>query len=89
MNALMSALQTLKGLKGPQLLHVLTTKGKGYELAEGDQVGYHAVGPFDPDRGLVAKPGVKNLTYTDVFSQWLCDMAAEDPLLMGITPAMR
>lgn len=87
--ALLGAMKTLKGLKGPQLLHVLTTKGKGYDLAEGDQIRYHAVGPFDPDKGLVAKAGAKKPTYTDVFSDWLCDMAAADPKLMGITPAMR
>ncbi|WP_125076904.1 1-deoxy-D-xylulose-5-phosphate synthase [Pseudoxanthomonas sp. SGT-18] len=86
---LLGALRTLKTLKGPQLLHVITTKGKGYELAEGDQIGYHAVGPFDPAKGLVAKPGAKKPTYTDVFSDWLCDMAAAEPRLMGITPAMR
>ena len=57
------ALKTLKGLKGPQLLHVITTKGKGYELAEGDQIGYHAVSPFDPTQGLVSKPGAKKPTY--------------------------
>ncbi len=87
--ALVDTLKTLKGLKGPQLLHVITTKGKGYELAEGDQIGYHAVSPFDPDKGLVAKGGAKKPTYTDVFGDWLCDMAAADPLLLGITPAMR
>ena len=59
---LLGALRTLKTLKGPQLLHVITTKGKGYELAEGDQIGYHAVGPFDPAKGLVAKPGAKKPT---------------------------
>ncbi|AKC87666.1 1-deoxy-D-xylulose-5-phosphate synthase [Pseudoxanthomonas suwonensis] len=87
--ALLNALKTLKTLKGPQLLHVITTKGKGYELAEGDQIGYHAVGPFDPSKGLVAKPGAKKPTYTDVFGDWLCDMAAAEPRLLGITPAMR
>lgn len=87
--ALLGAMKTLKGLKGPQLLHVLTTKGKGYDLAEDDQIRYHAVGPFDPDKGLVSKAGAKKPTYTDVFSDWLCDMAAADPKLMGITPAMR
>lgn len=89
MEALVSTLKTLKGLKGPQLLHVITTKGKGYELAEGDQIGYHAVSPFDPAKGMVAKAGAKKPTYTDVFGDWLCDMAAADPRLMGITPAMR
>ncbi|MBA3929027.1 1-deoxy-D-xylulose-5-phosphate synthase [Pseudoxanthomonas japonensis] len=87
--ALVGALKTLKTLKGPQLLHILTTKGKGYELAEGDQIGYHAVGPFDPEKGLVSKGGAKKPTYTDIFSDWLCDMAAAEPTLLGITPAMR
>lgn len=88
MPALLSTLKTLRASKGPKLLHVMTTKGKGYEPAEGDQIGYHAVGPFDPDKGLVAKAGAKKPTYTDVFSDWLCDAAAE-PRLYGITPAMR
>lgn len=87
--ALLGAMKTLKTLKGPQLLHIITTKGKGYELAEGDQIGYHAVGPFDPEKGLVSKPGAKKPTYTDVFGEWLCDMAAADDKLLGITPAMR
>ncbi|MFL9584860.1 1-deoxy-D-xylulose-5-phosphate synthase [Stenotrophomonas sp. AB1(2024)] len=87
--ALVATLKTLKGLKGLKLLHVMTTKGKGYERAEGDQIGYHAVGPFDPDKGLVAKGGAKKPTYTDVFSDWLCDAAAAEPRLLGITPAMR
>ncbi len=87
--ALLSTLKTLKGLKGPKLLHVITTKGKGYELAEGDQIGYHAVGPFDPEKGLVAKGGAKKPTYTDVFGDWLCDAAKAEPRLLGITPAMR
>ena len=89
MGALIGALRMLKGLKGPQLLHLITTKGKGYELAEGDQIGYHAVSPFNPSQGMVSKPGAKKPTYTDVFGDWLCDMAAADPKLMGITPAMR
>ncbi|WP_045738193.1 1-deoxy-D-xylulose-5-phosphate synthase [Xanthomonas sp. MUS 060] len=87
--ALLGALKTLKTLKGAQLLHVITTKGKGYELAEGDQIGYHAVGPFDPSKGLVSKEGTKAPTYTDVFSNWICDMAAAEPALLAITPAMR
>lgn len=89
MAALLSTLKTLRASKGPKLLHVMTTKGKGYEPAEGDQIGYHAVGPFDPDKGLVAKAGAKKPTYTDVFSDWLCDAAAAEPRLYGITPAMR
>ncbi len=87
--ALLQVLRTLKTLKGPQLLHVITTKGKGYELAEGDQIGYHAVSPFDPRVGLKAKPGSGKLSYTQIFGDWLCDMAAVEPRLMGITPAMR
>jgi len=87
--ALLAALRTAKSLKGPQLLHVMTTKGKGYELAEDDQIGYHAVGPFDPAKGLPPKTAPKKPTYTDVFSDWLCDAAAAEPRLMGITPAMR
>jgi len=89
MPALLSTLKTLRTLKGPKLLHVLTTKGKGYEPAEGDQIGYHAVGPFDPVKGLVAKGGAKKPTYTDVFGDWLCDAAAAEPRLHAITPAMR
>lgn len=89
-DALVATLKTLRKLKGPQLLHIITTKGKGYELAEGDQIGYHAVSPFDPEKGVVSKPGVaKKPTYTDIFGDWLCDMAAADPTLLGITPAMR
>ncbi len=86
---LVKALKTLKGLKGPQLLHVITTKGKGFELAEGDQIEYHAVSPFDPAIGVVKKGGPAKPTYTQVFGDWLCDMAAADEKLMGITPAMR
>src|SRR5690606_2542495 len=62
MAALVSALRTPKGLKGPQLPHIITTTGKRYELAEGDQVGYHAASPFDPARGMVSKPGAKKPT---------------------------
>ncbi|MUV15481.1 1-deoxy-D-xylulose-5-phosphate synthase [Noviluteimonas gilva] len=88
-DALVATMKMLKTLKGPQLLHIITTKGKGYELAEGDQIGYHAVGPFDPEQGLVSKPGAKKPTYTDIFGDWLCDMAAADETLLAITPAMR
>src|SRR5690606_414383 len=65
--ALLGVRRTPKGMKGPQLLQVSTTKGEGYELAEGDQIGYHAVSPFDPAQGVVAKAGTKKPTYTDVF----------------------
>jgi len=87
--SLVNALRTLKTLSGPQLLHVITTKGKGYERAEGDQIGYHAVGPFDPAKGMVGKDAPKKPAYTDIFSDWLCEMAAADPRLLAITPAMR
>jgi 1-deoxy-D-xylulose-5-phosphate synthase len=86
---LVKALKTLQGLKGPQLLHVITTKGKGFELAEGDQIEYHAVSPFDPAVGVVKKGGPAKPTYTQVFGDWLCDMADDDEKLMAITPAMR
>ena len=85
---LLQALRTVKELPGPQLLHVITTKGKGYAPAENAQIEYHAVGPFDPARGVVKKPPGK-ITYTDIFSDWLCDQAAADASLIGITPAMR
>jgi len=85
---LLHSLKTLKDLKGAQLLHVVTTKGKGYAPAEREQIEYHAVGPFDPDKG-VAKKSASKLSYTDVFGDWLCDMAAADPALYAITPAMR
>jgi 1-deoxy-D-xylulose-5-phosphate synthase len=85
---LLEVLRALKTQQGPQLLHVITTKGKGYAPAELEQIEYHAVGPFDPLAGVVKKPPGK-LTYSDVFSDWLCDMAAADTRLFGITPAMR
>src|SRR5215471_8005365 len=85
---LLHSLKTLKHLKGPQLLHIITTKGKGYEPAEREQIEYHAVGPFDPSKG-VAKKAAGKQSYTDVFGDWLCDMAAVDAKLYGITPAMR
>ena len=86
---LVSTLRTLKELQGPQLLHVITTKGKGYAAAERSRIEYHAVGPFDPQAGLVKKSGASKRTYTEIFGDWLCDMAAADPRLYGITPAMR
>src|SRR3954468_11982938 len=86
---LVSTLRTLKELKGPQLLHVITTKGKGYPPAEREQIEYHAVGPFDPEAGVVKKPGAAKPSYTEIFGDWLCDMAAADSRLFGITPAMR
>ena len=87
--ALLRALRTLRQLKGLQLLHVITTKGKGYVPAEGDQIEYHAVGPFDPGIGIIRKTLDDRPGYSQVFGDWLCDMAASDPRLIGITPAMR
>ncbi len=90
MGALVQALRAVKDLPGPRLLHVVTTKGKGYAPAEKSQIEYHAVGPFDPAAGVhKKKAGGKAPTYTQVFSDWLCDMAAADERLIGITPAMR
>ncbi len=88
-NALVKTLRTMRTLKGPQLLHVITTKGKGYDLAEDDQIEYHAVSPFDPTVGIVKKNTPSKPTYTQIFGDWLCDMAATDEKLLGITPAMR
>lgn len=87
--ALLQVLKTLQTLKGPQLLHIITTKGKGYDLAEEDQIGYHAVTPFDPAVGMKQKSGGGKPSYTQIFGDWLCDMAAADTRLLGITPAMR
>jgi 1-deoxy-D-xylulose-5-phosphate synthase len=87
--ALLHAMRTVKELRGPQLLHVITRKGKGYGQAEADQIEYHAVSPFDPGAGIVKKAGPAKPTYTQVFGDWLCDMAAAEPRLLGITPAMR
>ncbi|MEZ5700770.1 MAG: 1-deoxy-D-xylulose-5-phosphate synthase [Burkholderiaceae bacterium] len=74
---------------GPQFLHVVTKKGQGYKLAEADPVAYHGPGKFDPAVGLVKPAQKPKTTFTQVFGQWLCDMAAADSRLVGITPAMR
>ena len=85
---LVRTLRNLRGQKGARFLHVVTRKGKGYEPAEGDPCVYHGVTPFDPTTGkMEKKPSGK--TYTQVFGEWLCDMAARDVRLIGITPAMR
>jgi 1-deoxy-D-xylulose-5-phosphate synthase len=88
---LVRTIRTAQSVSGPNLLHIITQKGKGYPPAEADPVAYHAVGPFNPDEGLPAKtdPVEERPTYTQVFGQWLCDMAAQEPDLMAITPAMR
>jgi 1-deoxy-D-xylulose-5-phosphate synthase len=87
---MLKVLENIKHLNGPILLHVVTQKGKGYKFAEEDALALHAVTPFDPDTGKkIATGTAKGPTYTDVFGQWLCDMAALDDRLFGITPAMR
>ncbi len=88
---LVETLRNLSTLKGPQLLHVITRKGKGYKLAEEGPVTYHAVSVFDPAKGMVATPSPvpSSPTYTQVFSDWLCDVAELDERVIGITPAMR
>ncbi len=85
---LVKTLRNMRALKGPRFLHVVTQKGKGFKPAEGAPVTYHGVTPFDPDTGKMEnKPSGR--TYTQVFGDWLCDMAAMDEKLIGITPAMR
>ena len=88
LESLIPTLENIKHLEGPQFLHVVTKKGQGYKLAEADPVAYHGPGKFDPAVGLVPATAGKT-TFTQVFGQWLCDMAEHDPLLVGITPAMR
>jgi 1-deoxy-D-xylulose-5-phosphate synthase len=90
LTALMSALDRLKGARGPQLLHVLTVKGKGFEPAEADPIAYHGVVQFDPVTGAFpAKKAGGKPSYTQVFGDWLCEAAARDPEIVAITPAMR
>ncbi len=88
LNVLVPTLNNIKSLKGPQFLHVVTRKGAGYTVAEENPILYHGVGKFDPDEGITPKPASKP-PYTQVFGDWLCDMAAKDKRLIGITPAMR
>jgi 1-deoxy-D-xylulose-5-phosphate synthase len=88
LDSLVPTLQNLKHLKGPQFLHVVTKKGQGYKLAEAEPILYHGTGKFNPAEGI--KPAAAGkVTYTEVFGNWLCDMAAQDKRLVGITPAMR
>ena len=89
LDALIPTLENLKKLKGPKFLHVITKKGQGYKLAENDPILYHGVGKFAADQGIAASKGGGKLTYTQVFGDWLCDMAKADSRLVGITPAMR
>ncbi len=89
LDSLIPTLENIKHLKGPQFLHVVTKKGQGYKLAEADPVAYHGPGKFDPAVGLQQPSTPAKQTFTQVFGQWLCDMAAHDKRLVGITPAMR
>ena len=89
LESLIPTLQNMRLLKGPQFLHVVTRKGQGYKLAEADPVLYHGPGKFDPVQGIVAGKSGAKPTYTQVFGEWLCDMAQADDRLVGITPAMR
>jgi 1-deoxy-D-xylulose-5-phosphate synthase len=95
LDVLLDTLSNIRKLSGPQFLHIVTQKGKGYALAEQDCLLYHGVSKFDHTQGIVAKPVLNNAegqiakpTYTQVFGSWLCDMAAQDERLVGITPAM-
>lgn len=87
--ALVNTLKNMRQLKGPQLLHVMTKKGKGYEPAEKDPIGYHGVPKFNPEDDCLPKNKGGKPTFSNIFGQWLCDMAESDSKLVGITPAMR
>jgi len=89
LDSLIPTLQNMRALKGPQFLHVVTKKGQGYKLAEADPVLYHGPGKFDPAIGIQKPAAAPKTTYTQIFGTWLCDMAAQDARLVGITPAMR
>ncbi len=89
LDSLIPTLENLRGLKGAQFLHVVTKKGFGYKLAEADPVNYHGPSKFDPAVGIVKPATPPKTSFTQVFGQWLCDMAAADERLVGITPAMR
>jgi len=89
LDSLIPTLQNMRALKGPQFLHVVTKKGQGYKLAEADPVLYHGPGKFDPAIGIQKPTAIPKTTFTQVFGTWLCDTAAQDQRLVGITPAMR
>ena len=88
LDVLVATLSNIRHLDGPQFLHVVTRKGAGYQAAEDDPILYHGVSKFNPDTGIISKPAGKP-SYTQIFGDWLCDMAALDKRLIGITPAMR
>jgi 1-deoxy-D-xylulose-5-phosphate synthase len=87
--ALVNTLRNLQKLRGPQFLHVVTRKGKGYAPAEADPIKWHGPGPFDPASGMIFKEASTGPSYSQIFGKWLCDMAERDPAIVGITPAMR
>ena len=89
LDSLIPTLENIRHLTGPQFLHVVTKKGQGYDQAEADPVAYHGPGKFDPAVGLQKPATAPKTTFTQVFGQWLCDMAEHDERLVGITPAMR
>jgi 1-deoxy-D-xylulose-5-phosphate synthase len=87
--SLVRTLTNLRDLPGPQFLHIVTRKGKGYAPAEADPIKWHGPGPFDPDSGTIYKEKASGPTYSQVFGQWLCDIAGRDERIVAITPAMR
>ncbi len=89
LDALIPTLHNIRRLKGPQFLHVVTRKGQGYKLAEADPILYHGVSKFDHKAGIATGKAASKPSYTQVFGDWLCDMAEKDPRLVAITPAMR
>ena len=89
LESLVPTLQNMRQLRGPQFLHIVTRKGKGYELAEQDPVLYHGPGKFDPSQGIVPSAKKAKPSYTQIFSSWICDQASLDQRLVAITPAMR
>ncbi|MGQ0428500.1 MAG: 1-deoxy-D-xylulose-5-phosphate synthase [Gammaproteobacteria bacterium] len=88
-DTLVTTLGNMRTLPGPQFLHVVTQKGKGYAPAEADPIKWHGPGPYDPKSGTLVKEKSAGPTYSQVFGEWLCDMAAQDERIVGITPAMR
>ena len=86
---LVDTIRNMRNLKGPQLLHIVTKKGKGYAPAEADPIGYHAVSKFDPAQHKQPEKKAGKPSFSNIFGQWICDMAEQDERLQGITPAMR
>jgi 1-deoxy-D-xylulose-5-phosphate synthase len=86
---LVDTIRNMRSLKGPQLLHIVTKKGKGYAPAEADPIGYHAVSKFDPAQSKQPEKKTGKPSFSNIFGQWICDMAEQDERLQGITPAMR